>query len=583
MFDSWARSKGLSSRGNVVIARLRSEYVRGFEDALADERKQQSDKLNAQALARHRRQEADQKRLRDSQERERTQESAKAIAKQKHDRAIVKGAGSYKGFSLFKTGDGNWHYSGERESAFDSLTDVRHFVDSIRKNPTKRNKDVIDDAAETGMQISGSIFAVPSAVLEQTIKTALSAKDAAKRTLRLNPSREEEEDIRRELIETAKGTRDIGELARLHKWAKAQRDTTLQNAVEKRCKDLGIPLAKLSNQLPWAWNPSVTDRALRYRANQTPPEGPKLCAFCGDKTNVEVGHLDGHEENNDQDNLIWTCRSCNVIAANTLRNARMGRLTHQYNPSGGATNIGEWMQAVGAITPHKGRRYSGKNYGLTSEMKVSDAVAMIRATSQAKRSEFASQLRRHNPKRNPESGAAHFYEKFHGKPSTEEVVIEEEEHYHENLGTIGTLCAMVVDTPTGKRATITFDDDIPFLCASEDGTQLYIEGGNQEIDLKALGMDSKEWVKDRMVIGQFAEPEAGRRWNISYITAKRFDQFQEIEYQHDLGEANEGEPKSKRRESPILEYDTRNCHLFISGGQYRIKLPLVGVSPGIEN
>lgn len=190
-------------------------------------------------------------------------------------------------------------------------------------------------------------------------------------------------------------------------------------------------------------------------------------------------------------------------------------------------------------------------------------------------------------KRNPESTAVHFYKKFHGRDSGEEIIIEQELHEHEHLGVIGTLAACVVDTPTGLRATLNFDSDdgnqIPWLCSSEDGDQLFIEGGCQEIDLKALEMNGKDWHKERMVIGQFAPPEGGRRWNLAYIAEKSFDDFETIRYEHDLGEPDEGEPKSHRREAPVLEYDSVNHLLFIVGGQYKIKLPLIGVSPGIEN
>jgi hypothetical protein len=141
---------------------------------------------------------------------------------------------------------------------------------------------------------------------------------------------------------------------------------------------------------------NVTDRALRYRANQEPPEGPRVCGFCGSRQNVEVGHIDGHEENTEPENLIWTCRSCNVIAANVLRAAGLGRPTNQYNPSksGGASTIGEWMQAVGGIVPQE---YSYRNEALrpASTMSAADAVAMIRATPVNRRRDFAAQLRRH--------------------------------------------------------------------------------------------------------------------------------------------------------------------------------------------
>ena len=136
----------------------------------------------------------------------------------------------------------------------------------------------------------------------------------------------------------------------------------------------------------------LTDRAYRYRANQAIPEHPKVCAFCGTREKLMVAHLDGHEENTEVDNLSWSCRSCNAVASNTLRNAGKGRLTRQYNPpKGGARNVGEWIQAVGAITPHVDRG----DRGISSTMPVSEAVAIIRATPHARRSQFASQLRKH--------------------------------------------------------------------------------------------------------------------------------------------------------------------------------------------
>jgi hypothetical protein len=126
---------------------------------------------------------------------------------------------------------------------------------------------------------------------------------------------------------------------------------------------------------------NITDRALRYRANANAPTGPKICALCGSKTNVEVGHVDGHEENTKPSNLFWTCRSCNVKAANAMRKAGLGRLTKQYNPAAvGAETLGQWMNAV----------MSMKSDGGT--MSVADGVAMIRATSPEDRSRYAREI-----------------------------------------------------------------------------------------------------------------------------------------------------------------------------------------------
>lgn len=126
--------------------------------------------------------------------------------------------------------------------------------------------------------------------------------------------------------------------------------------------------------------PDVTDRALRYRANRTPPPGPRQCCLCGAKRNVEVGHVNGHEEDSDPFNLFWTCRSCNVKAGLTLRNAGLGRRTRQYNPNGGAKSLGQWVMAVMSMR------------GESDAMSVADAVDMIRATPPEDRSRFAGQI-----------------------------------------------------------------------------------------------------------------------------------------------------------------------------------------------
>lgn len=138
----------------------------------------------------------------------------------------------------------------------------------------------------------------------------------------------------------------------------------------------------------------VTDRAQRYRANQCPPPGERRCAFCGVKRStsarkrpsVEVGHVNGYEEDTRPANLIWTCRRCNVQCARTLGKAGIGRRTRQYNPSG-AKSVGQWVVATMSMR------------GLSSEMSVADAVAMIEATPAEDRSAFAREIWRRRRER----------------------------------------------------------------------------------------------------------------------------------------------------------------------------------------
>ncbi len=76
----------------------------------------------------------------------------------------------------------------------------------------------------------------------------------------------------------------------------------------------------------------ITDRALRYRAVRNAPPNPRRCHYCGSRQNVEVEHVDGHEENIWPHNLSWACRSCNTRKGVTFRNAGIGRRTRQFNP-----------------------------------------------------------------------------------------------------------------------------------------------------------------------------------------------------------------------------------------------------------
>lgn len=122
---------------------------------------------------------------------------------------------------------------------------------------------------------------------------------------------------------------------------------------------------------------AVTDRALRYRANQAmPDDAPRVCFACG-SADVEVGHLDGHEENNAPGNLAWTCRACNVLCANTLRAGGAGRLTNQYNPAGARTRE-HYKRAVDVLT------------GKSREMRLRSAVQAIQGTPHRLRAQYAT-------------------------------------------------------------------------------------------------------------------------------------------------------------------------------------------------
>lgn len=159
--------------------------------------------------------------------------------------------------------------------------------------------------------------------------------------------------------------------------------------------------AKVYNPATRALRPveTITDRAKRYRAQKANAQTDRRCIYCGapEQTLTEAlhtEHINGREADAEPANLAYACRSCNTAKGAHFARIGFGTKTRQYNPTkaGGAANLAEWMEAVGAIRPHKGSRYAGSNYGAGGNMKTAAAVALIRATPPAKRSEFASMI-----------------------------------------------------------------------------------------------------------------------------------------------------------------------------------------------
>lgn len=105
------------------------------------------------------------------------------------------------------------------------------------------------------------------------------------------------------------------------------------------------------------------------------------------------------------------------------------------------------------------------------------------------------------------------------------------------------------------------------LCANESGSQLYLVGGDQTIDLDALKFSEIEQAKELITIGEC--------YFVSYLTQKDFDKFETIVYEHELGEES--------GVLPTLIYDRLNQRLLLSGGEYHIERPMFETSPGIEN
>lgn len=186
---------------------------------------------------------------------------------------------------------------------------------------------------------------------------------------------------------------------------------------------------------------------------------------------------------------------------------------------------------------------------------------------------------------NPYAEAAELSETFHGRPATQVERIEEKVHRHSKLSKLGDMVRMVIDTPTGEVVRLNFDTKTPErivrLATSEDkdpktgkviGKQLYLVGGDQEVNLKALHMDGPEWVRDRMELGRLHEfPDDVEDGSIVYRTRKKFNNFKLTDWWHKAGE--ETSKKAGPAARPLVIYDRRNKRIELAGGQYRIDAP----------
>ena len=127
---------------------------------------------------------------------------------------------------------------------------------------------------------------------------------------------------------------------------------------------------------------------------------------------------------------------------------------------------------------------------------------------------------------------------------------------------------------TYKKTYWDFDESTPpakvvYLTCGEDNKQLLLDGGDQSLDLKALGFEARDY-HDSMFIGTI-----DRIW---YRTIKSFEGDEEVDFHHKFG--SEG----SRGVLPVLNYKPKNPSLEIVGGRYEIALPdksLGNVSPGI--
>jgi hypothetical protein len=173
-------------------------------------------------------------------------------------------------------------------------------------------------------------------------------------------------------------------------------------------------------------------------------------------------------------------------------------------------------------------------------------------------------------RRNPDAAldrAGETYAMFHGRGPKEVVTVKQIEGDPKTMTALGDLQYFVVvpgdDESAAYKVAWGAGDKRPFLATNHKATQLYIVGGNQNVDemLRKMGVTSSS-PQDLLDLGEVREVE--------YYTQKAFDNFTPIRYFHHFGE-EDAKRNPRRIRRPRLIYSRRNKKLMLAGGGYKIK------------
>jgi len=164
---------------------------------------------------------------------------------------------------------------------------------------------------------------------------------------------------------------------------------------------------------------------------------------------------------------------------------------------------------------------------------------------------------------NPSDTAVSAYTDFHGHAPEEVVTVKTRVHFHENLAGAGILKRMLVKGVDGNTHVIRgFKGAL--LAFSEEGNQLFIEGGDQSINLADFGIRSPH---ETETLGQVK--------HIDYFTTKDHlgDEGGEATYTHQFTTTNQNgnHVRVKIARYPDLIYRVRDQKLEFSGGSYEIR------------
>jgi hypothetical protein len=165
--------------------------------------------------------------------------------------------------------------------------------------------------------------------------------------------------------------------------------------------------------------------------------------------------------------------------------------------------------------------------------------------------------------KNPAREAIEGYEAFHGRQPDEFVTVSRKVHFHKHLSGAGKLKKLVVAPVAGKRNVVLTGFGGALLAFNEKRNQLFVEGGDQAVDLAVFGIDSEHEMET-----------LGRVTAIEYATTKDHlgSEGGTAAYVHKFRTTNQNGKHVTIRIAryPDLIYRTLDKQLEFSGGSYEI-------------
>jgi hypothetical protein len=245
-------------------------------------------------------------------------------------------------------------------------------------------------------------------------------------------------------------------------------------------------------------------------------------------------------------------------AAGDLAVVREFYLAGYHDAMGEKGNPGAFAKCVKAVTAKGGAADPRAVCAAAGRKKLGQAEMTRRAKAGKKRAA------KRNP-RNPLDTSEDAYAGFHGEKPKGAVVVQERSHFHTHVWSIGKLVYLRIQLPPDRREVglsniveLEFDYETAkpaFLTANEKRTQMFIDGGDQSVDLKTFGIDTRT-AHEKELLGYLK--------NFGYFTDKKHlgSEGGRAIYKHKVGE--EG------GELPAVVYRVLDKKLEIVGGSYTI-------------